>query len=65
MTIEDIEKAVAKLPSKELVTFRAWFHQFDDLVWEKQFEQDVKAGKLDRLADKVKDDFKSGRCKEL
>jgi len=65
MTIEDIEKAVAKLHPKELGTFRAWFHQFDDLVWEKQFEQDVKAGKLDRPADKAKDDFKNGHCREL
>lgn len=65
MKIEDIEKAIAKLPPEELVTFRGWFHQFDDLAWEKQFEQDVKAGKLDRLADKAKDDFKNGHCKEL
>lgn len=64
MSIQEIEKAIAKLHPKELMTFRTWFHNFDDLAWEKQFEQDVKMGKLDRLADKAKDDFKNGHCRE-
>jgi hypothetical protein len=29
MIIEDIEKAVAKLPPDQLAQFRAWFEQFD------------------------------------
>lgn len=29
MTIEDIEKAVSKLPPDQLAKFRAWFEAFD------------------------------------
>ena len=29
MTIEDIEKAIARLPSDQLAEFRAWFEEFD------------------------------------
>lgn len=52
MTIKDIEKAVTKLPAKKLAAFRAWFFKFENRAWDKQFERDVKAGKLDRVAKK-------------
>ena len=29
MTVDDIEKAVAKLPPEQLAEFRAWFERFD------------------------------------
>jgi len=32
MTIEDLEKAVAKLPPAELAQFRAWFEAFDGAI---------------------------------
>ncbi len=33
--------------------------------WCKQFEEDVKAGKLDRLGEKALEDLRTGRCKDL
>ena len=65
MTIRDIESAITKLPSKKLAAFRAWFHKFDARTWDKQFEKDVKAGKLDSIANKAVGDFKKGLCQEL
>ncbi len=34
-------------------------------MWDKQFEDDVKTGKLDRFAEEALADFKTGRCKEI
>ena len=34
-------------------------------AWCEQFEEDVKAGKLDRLGDKALEDLRAGRCKDL
>ena len=34
-------------------------------VWDKQFEEDVKAGKLDRFAEEALADFRLGRCEEI
>ena len=65
MTIRDIEHAIAKLPTKKLAAFRAWFHKFDARTWDKQFQEDVKAGKLDRVADKAIAEYKKGQCQEL
>lgn len=64
-TVQDIEKAVSNLPPKELSDFRAWFAEFDAEAWDKQFEQDVTAGRLDRLADEALDDLHNGRCTDL
>ncbi len=65
MTIRDIEQAIVKLSPKKLIVFRSWFHNFDARVWDKQFEKDVSAGKLDAIADKALEDFRKDRCKEL
>ena len=64
-TITEIESAVAKLSENELAEFRNWFADYDAAIWDKQFEQDVKLGKLDALANKAVADFKAGRVREL
>jgi len=63
--IEDIEKAVAALPSNELAEFRAWFEEFDSARFDEKIERDAKAGKLDRLADEALIDFRAGRTRRL
>jgi len=55
--IRDIEKAVSNLPKRDLAEFRKWFYQFEALRWDKQFERDVKDGKLNNLAQKAKEGF--------
>jgi len=65
MTIEDIERAVAKLPPDQLAEFRAWFEEFDAARFDQKIERDAKAGKLDRMADQAIDDFRKGRAREL
>jgi hypothetical protein len=65
MTIEDIEKAVAKLPEDQLSRFRAWFEQFDAARFDQKITRDAESGKLDRLADEALDDFRKGRSREL
>lgn len=64
-TTEEIQSAVAGLPPTELSRFRTWFEEFDAMAWDAQWEQDVAAGKLDRLADQAIQDFRAGRCREL
>jgi hypothetical protein len=64
MTIEDIEKAVAKLAPDQLAKFRAWFDAFDAARFDGKIERDAKAGKLDRLADQAVADFRKSRARE-
>ncbi|MEE8430612.1 MAG: hypothetical protein V3S16_05130 [Candidatus Desulfatibia sp.] len=65
VTIQEIEKAVSNLPPEELAKFRVWFGEFDAQLWDRQLEQDVKAGKLDNIANKALTDFKEGKFTEL
>lgn len=65
MTIEDLEKAVAKLPPDQLAEFRSWFEAFDAARFDEKIERDAQAGKLDRLADEAIDDFRKGRAREI
>ena len=62
---EDIEKAVAGLPPNELKKFRAWYEKFDSELWDKQIEADIKAGKLDTLAEKAIADHEAGKSTKL
>ena len=51
--IETLEKEIENLSSEELTLFREWFAAFDAEIWDRQIENDVAEGKLDRLADKA------------
>ena len=59
--LESIEKQIEKLSSEELANFRRWYAAFDAEVWDREFEADVKAGRLDALADKALRDHNSGQ----
>ena len=64
-TIQEIEAAVSKLSREELSAFRAWFAEFDAEAWDRQFEQDVAAGRLDGLAEEALQDLRKGQCTDL
>ncbi len=64
-TVFDIENAVQKLSRKDLTTFRDWFLGFAAAAWDKQFEDDIAAGRLDALADDAIRDLREGRCTDL
>ncbi|MBE9226915.1 hypothetical protein IQ264_15920 [Phormidium sp. LEGE 05292] len=63
--LEDIEQAVRQLSPEELAAFRDWFAEFDAEVWDRQFEADVAAGKLDALAEKALKHLREGSCTDL
>jgi hypothetical protein len=65
MTVEDLEKAVAKLSPEDLVRFRAWFEEFDAAKFDRKIERDAYAGRLDQLAEQALADFRQGRAREL
>ena len=65
MTVEDLEKAIAKLPPGDLARFRAWFEEFEAARFDRKIESDVAAGRLDRLADAALTDLSQGRAREL
>jgi hypothetical protein len=64
-TVVEIEEAIQKLPPAELARLREWFARFDAAQWDRQFEADAAAGRLDALADEAISDLRQGRCTGL
>jgi hypothetical protein len=64
-TVHEIEEAIRKLGPQDLAALRDWFAAFDADLWDRQLEQDVAAGRLDRFAEEALRDLSEGRCKDL
>ena len=63
--IEQLGKRIQNLSPEQLARFRAWFIEFDAQVWDRQIEADLKAGKLDRLIEEARADYKAGKAREI
>lgn len=61
--IEQIEHEIKKLNRAELEAFRKWFHEYDANEWDRQIEEDVQAGRLDKLAEEAIAAHKAGNRK--
>ena len=65
ITVKEIESVIKKLSKEELAAFRKWFEEFDAMAWDKQFEEDVNLGKLDKFSEQAIADYKSGKCRKI
>jgi hypothetical protein len=59
--LQEIEQAISQLSAEELANFRAWYAE----MWDRQFEEDVAAGRLDRLAQRALQHLREARCTDL
>jgi hypothetical protein len=65
MNVKEIEIAVTKLSPHSLDEFASWFDKYQETIWDKQIENDVKSGKLDNLLNDVKLEFDSNNFTSL
>jgi len=65
MTIEDLEVAVAKLPPDQFARFAEWFAEYQAELWDRQIEDDLRAGRLDAVMQRAREDIAAGRSKPL
>lgn len=64
-TLIEIEAAIEKLPNQDFRRLHEWIAERDQQDWDKQLEEDVAAGRLDRFAQEAIADFQAGRFKDL
>ena len=65
MSISEIEQAITELSPEDLARLRAWFDEYYAEVWDKQIEDDVKAGRLDKLILEANEEYEAGSSKPL
>jgi KaiC/GvpD/RAD55 family RecA-like ATPase len=63
--VEELTNEVQQLNRDELAAFRDWFRKYDSDEWDKEIEEDVSAGRLDKLANEAIAEHRAGRTKEL
>ena len=64
-TVEDIEKAIAKLKPREFDRLRVWFEEYQAARFDEKIERDASAGKLDRATERALADHRKGRSREF
>ncbi|WP_420454149.1 hypothetical protein [Rubrivirga sp.] len=65
MSVQELEAAVTQLEPSELARFAKWFEDYQADEWDRQFEADVAAGRLDALGRRADEDFEAGRATAL
>jgi len=63
--LEELENRIRNLPPEDLAKFRAWFVEFDHVLWDRQIQSDSKSGKLDQLVNEALADYKTGKAKKI
>jgi hypothetical protein len=65
MTVQELERAIAKLSPEQRAELRAWFSAYDMDDWDRQIAKDSEAGKLDALIAQARRDYAEGNGREL
>ena len=63
--LEKIEQDIASLSASEVAKLAEWFAEFHAELWDRQIEDDAKAGKLDELVTKAKAEIAAGKVRPL
>jgi hypothetical protein len=60
-TVQEIERAIEQLPRKEAFLLADWISSRISKEWDDEIEEDIKAGRLDDLAQQAVSEFRAGR----
>lgn len=61
-TVQEIEAAIERLPRSELFKLTDWISAKFSEEWDREIEEDIKAGRLDRLAQEAVSEYHAGRA---
>ena len=64
-TVAEIKAAISCLSLEERAEVARCLHEWEDDAWDRQMQQDLAAGKLDRLLAKVDADIEAGKLRDL
>jgi len=65
VSVEELESAVSRLSASDLARFSEWFAEFAAEQWDRQIEEDLRAGRLDAAIKRADDHYEAGRCTPL
>ena len=63
--IEEIEEVVEALSKQEFRELYIWMTEKDNVLWDRQVEDDVRVGKFESLAQEVLAEYQAGLTKKI
>lgn len=63
--VEQLEREIEKLKPEEFAQLRDWLLEKDWSAWDRQLEEDVASGRLDKLAEDALAEHARGETTEL
>ncbi len=65
MTVTEIENSIQQLSAEDFNSLMFWISEYRNEKWDREIEEDYKAGKLNGLIDSAIADIDSGNVKAL
>lgn len=65
MTVQEIEETIMQLPLDDLLELSAWLEEYQAQMWNRQIEEDLEAGRLDRVLKEVDAEYDAGLAQPL
>jgi hypothetical protein len=62
-TVAEIRDAIRRLPANEAWQLAQELRDHLDALWDKQFEEDVEAGRLDQLIARAREEYASEKAR--
>ena len=59
-TVPEIQQAILSLAQEEYQQIVDWLYELEEEIWDRQIEEDAKAGRLDVLKDQALEARRSG-----
>ena len=65
LDIKQIEVAITQLPPQELAELVSWLEDYHAQVWDKRIEEDLEAGRLDKVLAEVEEEYEADLTEPL
>jgi hypothetical protein len=63
--LENIQSLIYELSKEERARLREWFDEFEGDSWDSELDADVKDKKIESAAEQAKQNFTSGKFKDV
>jgi hypothetical protein len=65
MSVTEIQAAITGLTSDDLADLMNWLDDYQAKLWDKQIEEDLNTGRLDRVLAEVDKEYQAGLAEPL
>lgn len=65
LTVKEIKDAIASLSERDYAKLRDWLAERDEESWDREIEEDFKAGRLDHLVKEALSEESEGKTQDL